>query len=448
MVWFSEVERWNPGSFKGSSWAWPPELVRPLGAALVPRVVACDAAAFPERPPLVTIRFDGSVERRDTDPRDVKGRLFVARAGDLVYSKIDVRNGAIGIVPPHLDTVTVTAEFPVHHVRPDVADTAYLQLLVRSSGMRREIQTRISGASGRKRVKPADLLDIHAPFPELAVQRAIVGFAGRADAELRAAETAATTRRSAAEAAFLVALGYAALEDRERPKVMTVRWSALERWGVLSNQLGDAGHDLASGRYPVAPLGSVVSQIQYGTSAKANVQGRGMVVVRICNVKDGTINFDEIKHVEMPEHAVESLRLAADDILIIRTSGSRGLVGTTAVVPEGCRPAVFASYLIRLRVDPTLTDPRYVSAFINGSLGRVQVEMAARQIMQNNINSEEIRGLRVPLPPLAVQRELVAALGQARAEVEALRNDARARHARALDELDRMILGALPVTVK
>ena len=40
-------------------------------------------------------------------------RRFVARHGQFIVSRIDSRNGALGIVPPELDGAIVTNDFPV-----------------------------------------------------------------------------------------------------------------------------------------------------------------------------------------------------------------------------------------------------------------------------------------------------------------------------------------------
>ena len=49
---------------------------------------------------LLTIHFDGSVEPRESGSvEEFKGKLYLAEPGDVIYSKIDVRNGAIGLVP-------------------------------------------------------------------------------------------------------------------------------------------------------------------------------------------------------------------------------------------------------------------------------------------------------------------------------------------------------------
>jgi type I restriction enzyme S subunit len=160
----------------------------------------------------------------------------------------------------------------------------------------------------------------------------------------------------------------------------------------------------------------VLSLVQYGTSQKANTQGSGVPVLRIKNVKNGRIDLSELRHVELSPSAVASLLLQPGDILIIRTSGSRDLVGTCAVFHEAGR-YVCASYLIRMRVDRTVANPDYVAWFVNSGIGRLQVDAISRQIMQNNINSAEVRALRIALPPIDVQDRIVGVLADGRARI-------------------------------
>jgi type I restriction enzyme S subunit len=115
------------------------------------------------------------MEPRDRESqKDFKGRLFFAFAYDVVYSRIDVRNGAIGIVPPEMPRVAVSSEYPVYKASPDIALPSYIKLLFRTNYLRRAINSMISGASGRKRVQPEQIEAIKVPLPPLTIQRAIV----------------------------------------------------------------------------------------------------------------------------------------------------------------------------------------------------------------------------------------------------------------------------------
>ncbi len=100
-VWWKDLPVWSPRAFVGSGWEWPSEYIHPLGSALRRRNEEVKRSGLSlEGLQLITIRFSGDVQPREVSAAGIfKGRLFTAHAGDVVYSKIDVRNGAIGVVP-------------------------------------------------------------------------------------------------------------------------------------------------------------------------------------------------------------------------------------------------------------------------------------------------------------------------------------------------------------
>ena len=135
-------------------------------------------------------------------------------------------------------------------------------------------------------------------------------------------------------------------------------------------------------------------------------------------------------------------RLEKGDILFNRTNGSRELVGKCEVFDfDG--DWVFASYLIRLRIDEAKAIPEFVTAFLNTYWGRRQVEHVSRQILMSNINTEEIRALRVPLPKPPKQRDLLAALDAARAARRRKLDEAES----LLGGLDAFVLEALGLSL-
>jgi len=170
------VNRWSVGSFVETDWRWPGSVIRPLSAALSRKMVDVQRDGHePGSLRLVTLHFDGEMEPRDESAGDnFKGRLFHADPGDVIYSKIDVRNGAIGIIPENLGRVCLSSEYPVYAVDPAIADARYIKLLFRTDLFRRKIHSMVSGASGRKRVQPADLESVAVPLPPLSLQRKIV----------------------------------------------------------------------------------------------------------------------------------------------------------------------------------------------------------------------------------------------------------------------------------
>jgi type I restriction enzyme S subunit len=441
-VGFVDLERWSVGSFTSADWAWPASEVRPLRTVLHRKTMPVENVTDGK---LITIRFSGDIEfRGGLDASAIKGRLFSAEPGDLVYSKIDLRHGAIGVMPEGIERACVTSEYPVYEVRAELVDSAYVALAVRSRVFQSKVNSLISGASGRKRVQPEELEQVTIPVPPMASQRAIVAVWANAQAEAEVIRDRAYSAERQAETDFLHALGFTHPKRVERPRAFAVQWSEMGRWNVLHNQLAGTSTDLNKGRYPVCALGDHLELAQYGTSKKANSQNHGIPVLRINNIKDGRLDTSDLKHVSLSAAELHSLTLQKGDILIIRTSGSRDLVGTCAVFYED-DTYVHASYLIRLRVDTRYLDSRFAAYFLNSLLGRQLVNALSRHIMMNNINSEELRSLPLPLPPLSTQSNIISAVEASREHANALRLEADRRLASARSDLEAMILGTKPV---
>lgn len=162
--------------------------------------------------------------------------------------------------------------------------------------------------------------------------------------------------------------------------------------------------------------------------------------IRMNNIVDGELNLSDLKHVVLPEKTKNALLLRKGDILINRTN-SKELVGKCGVFQEEGE-YVFASYLIRVRADNRRILPEYLAYAVNSPLGRQQVDALSRQIIgQANINSQEIRSLLIPLPPLEAQQEFMEYVAEGRAEIARTREAAQRLAQESKAEIEAMILG-------
>ncbi len=147
---------------------------------------------------LVTVRLYGKgVQlRSETQGAEIKGaNWFRVETGDLIMSKIDARNGAFGIIPCDLDGAIVTNEFPVFRVSsPEWVVDFLLSLLTRPHFYQR-FDAMVSGASGRRRVEPAEFLDMEIPDAPPTLQREV----GTRIVELRQAIAVASSELEALE---------------------------------------------------------------------------------------------------------------------------------------------------------------------------------------------------------------------------------------------------------
>jgi type I restriction enzyme M protein len=102
-------------------------------------------------------------------------RWFQARAGDIVYSSIDLWKGCIAVVPPELDGAIATSEFPILEISDPRLDAEFLSYLLRSRHYQRAFRAITTGHSNRRRTQAADFDDLEICFPaDLAEQHRIV----------------------------------------------------------------------------------------------------------------------------------------------------------------------------------------------------------------------------------------------------------------------------------
>lgn len=443
IVLFRDLDRWSVGSFIKLDWNWPVGVVRSLSTALRRKQLAVQGAVKPEELPLVTLHFDGNMEPRGKrGAQVVKGRLWWADPGDVVYSKIDVRNGAIGIVPSALGRICVTSEYPVYAVDPNVATAQYIRLLFRTESFRRKINGMISGASGRKRVQPENLETIQVPLPPLSTQESIVRAWETEQAEIADIWRRVYELEKEIEANFLAALGVASLRQSTTPKAFAVWWKELERWSVTFNQLMATSIDVDSGTYPVAALGDI-AVVTYGIQ-KSPLNRPGVHArpyLRVANVQQGEVDLSEMKFINVLDAEMPSYRLAYGDLLVCE-GNSAELVGRPAIWRDQIPDCVHQNHILKVRLDRKKAIPEFVLEYMQTYPARNYFRSRAKFTTNlASINSNDLREMPLPLPPLAVQQALMSEAMKQRKEI-ALLKAAADRHARqSRIDIEAMIRG-------
>ncbi|PYS23351.1 MAG: hypothetical protein DMF72_10000 [Acidobacteria bacterium] len=121
------------------------------------------------------------------------------------------------------------------------------------------------------------------------------------------------------------------------------------------------------------------------------------------------------------------------DLLVVRTNGSRSLIGRGAVVRDRpSRPLSFASYLIRLRLIPLPSILNWLAVLWDSSHVRRWIETkAATSAGQYNISLGVLQTLAVPLPPLDEQEAIVEAVDDQLSVIDHLETDIEAKLASA-----------------
>lgn len=166
-----------------------------LGEVLIPRE-STEWVGNPGNETFVTVRMRGlgAVPRsigEGKTPRPFRGSRVAA--GDLIYSRIDARNGAFAMVPDSLGGAVVSKDFPTFGLRADRVEASYLSHLVRAPAFWARFQAMSFGATNRQRIDERLLLAQRVYLPPLPEQRRIAAILDEADA-LRAACNAPIAR--------------------------------------------------------------------------------------------------------------------------------------------------------------------------------------------------------------------------------------------------------------
>ena len=177
--------------------------------------------------------------------------------------------------------------------------------------------------------------------------------------------------------------------------------------GQLTNDWRNSNIEIE--KWENTTLSEIVSGLKYGSSEKSNYEYKGTPILRIPNIGDGIVDFSDLKYMS-EELKNSSHEVFEDDILIIRSNGSRDLVGKCALVPKLQERYAYASFLIRMKVTEKVL-PEYLVRFINSSMARAQMfDKAKSSSGIHNINSQELGTIKICIPSIEEQKQILVCI--------------------------------------
>jgi len=149
----------------------------------------------------VTVRLwgKGVVQRDEVAGAEIAAaRQMAVRTGQFILSRIDARNGALGIVPECLDGGVVSSDFPVFTPDEDRLLPAFLGWMSKTGRFVDLCRVASEGTTNRVRLKEERFAAMQIPLPPIPEQRRIVA---RIDELAAKIEEARGLRREAMEEA-------------------------------------------------------------------------------------------------------------------------------------------------------------------------------------------------------------------------------------------------------
>ncbi|MEH0406440.1 restriction endonuclease subunit S [[Kitasatospora] papulosa] len=315
-------------------------------------------------------------------PLLAEGEILVVRSGAYTGDSARVTGKWVGSAPGYDLRLT-----------PQLVDSRYLAHSLLSSAALDQMKLASSRAA-QPHLNAEELGGVQLWIPPLDEQRRIADFLDAETAridkllELRHAQEAKLTERS-----------YASVSEILLPEILT---QPLGQWPWT--WLPDMPH-----HRPLVRLG-YVCRLQSGLTVDGKRDISGDVVtrpyLRVANVQAGSVALDNVSEVTVPREIADRSTLRPGDVLMTE-GGDLDKLGRGTVWRGELPGCLHQNHVFALRPEPDRLDGDYLALMTRTLHGRSYFESTGTKTTNlASTNSSKIMSFPIPLPNVALQREL------------------------------------------
>ena len=199
-------------------------------------------------------------------------------------------------------------------------------------------------------------------------------------------------------------------------------------------------------QFDVFNLGVLISEISSGATPKVDENyytdsSIGIPFLRVQNVTSHGIDLNDAKFItrEVHEGMLKRSQVKKNDLVFTIT----GRIGSVAVVPDKLEGNI-NQHSVRFHLKKQITNitinPNYVAAFLNSELGK---SLSIREVTGGTrpaLDYKAIKTLKIILPPIEIQNEIVAETKNRLAKVTEFRSKADSIVEQAKERVERILL--------
>jgi len=346
--------------------------------------------------------------------------------------------GSLGRVPDVPEDSITSPEYQVWRVHDGLLPD-YVAILIQCPFFIDLIECHRVGAV-KERLFVENLREIPIPVRTLDEQRAIIAAWERAQREVVAARAEIASLEERIEIDFLAELGITDRPLVRLSKVLALPWSKIERWGVEFNRWEWSVNDLLASRFRMQPL-EQVAWINPPLGQTPTLEDEvTFVPMESVDATSGTMEGAAVRPYREVRNGFTSFK--EHDVIWAKITPcmQNGKCAIAAGLSNGVGCGSTEFHVVRSR-DSSIVDVTYLWAILR--LRRLR-EAAKRYFIgsagQQRVPAEFLCALHVPVPPLAVQDELVSRITEHRRRIAALRTDVVRRADQAKAHVEAMIL--------
>ena len=331
--------------------------------------------------------------------------------GNILLAKItpSFENGKQCIIKelPTPFGIATTEVIPIREVK-GVSDKFYLFYYLLLPDVRSLLTERMQGTTGRLRLGTKTLAELEIPLPPLAEQRRIVAklemLFTQLDAGVDSLKNAQIQlqryRRSLLKAAFE---GELTREWREEHS------GKLKPISVSKNSTLEGLPELPDGWVWtwVKDLAEFIRGVSYRKNQSSKTPRSDYVPILRANNINAQLNYEDLVYVPREKVKGEQF-IKALDIIIAMSSGSKHLVGKAAQAHRDFEGG-FGTFCGLLRVSQDVNQ-KFIGLFFQSPIYRNEISRLSIGININNLRSENIETMLIPLPSIPEQEQIVSEL--------------------------------------
>lgn len=327
----------------------------------------------------------GGVVKNEKATLTGKANYFNRKAGQFIFSKIDLLNGAFGVIPEPLDGFASSSDVPAYSFNAEHSSMFFVNWL-KAKYEHLEIE-RTGTSSTLKRVSPEKFLALAIPVPTLNEQQKIANCLTSID-ELITLESQKLDTLKCHKKGLMQQLFPA--EGETVPRLRFPEFRDAGEWtecalGLLTTKIGSG----------ITPIGG-----------DKNYKTEGRPFVRSQNIGWGELILDDVAFIDEKTHqSFDSTEIKMFDVLLNITGAS---IGRSAVSDSRIAGGNVNQHVCIIRVRQDKLSPALLNQFLISEHGQRQIDSFQAGGNRQGLNFAQIRSFAVPLPPTEIEQGRIA----------------------------------------
>lgn len=373
----------------------------------------------------VTIRIrNGGVIPRDEVMGENIGtkRQFLVSKGQFILSKIDARNGAMGIIPTELDGAIVTQDFLPYDIDTSKINPQYFVLVCTTNQFVAYCQNCSSGTTNRQRVNETQFLNIKVPVPSLEEQEELVAAYDKQISLAIDSELEIAVKQHDINNFIFNRLGIKITKNNSLKRFSIVSFSSLQRWDHAYLQ----NNAKLKSTYPLIGFRDCIESFMRSADGKS---------LRVETYKAPSKEFHYI--------GMEHIEKSTGELIDMPVVKGVQIKSQTVALPKGyfiygkLRPylnkywynntdldnIVCSSELFVFKIKDNINS-RYFELVLGSDIIQRQIADLVSGARMPRINEDVFMNIRIPIPPIEVQNSIIIHVDKIKSEMRTLRQSA------------------------